>query len=178
MIVAGTAGVSAALAGPVMAAWPQTVQAPAETDPSGPAFTVEDFVHPGAGAIGAERSIVLKDGNGYLQWAPCPSETDKSLIRIDHSVAHLAQTDCFRIIATPAWLRLEITGSFGINAGAGDTIVTSVLDGQSESRSVEATCRSTVRGLTDKATVVELRVNHLGTTQDTACDAPVRIVTP
>lgn len=175
----GVAGIAAAFAPPVMAAWPQTV--PAVTAPTEAAFTVENFVHPGADIIGPDRKIVLKDGNGNIQWVPCVTG-DETQIEIDHWVdslqGEMTQTDCFKINATPGWLKMEITGSFGIDAGSSDTIVTTILDSKTESRSIEATCRSTVRGQTDKAVVVELKVNYTGTQQETQCAAPVKIVTP
>ncbi|WP_017199868.1 hypothetical protein [Arthrobacter sp. M2012083] len=177
----GVAGMTAALAPPVMAAWPQNVQVPAQVTATEPSFTVENFIHPGADILGPERKIVLKDGNSNIQWVPCVA-TDETQIEIDHWVdspqGEMTQTDCFKINGTPGWLKMEITGSFGIDAGFSDTVVTTVLDGKTESRSVEATCRSTVRGQTDKASVVELKVNYTGTEQDTDCTAPVKVVTP
>jgi hypothetical protein len=177
----GVAGLTAAFAPPVMAAWPQNVQVPAEVTATEPSFTVENFIHPGADILGPQRKIVLKDGNGNIQWVPCVAG-DETQIEIDHWVdstdGEVTQVDCFKINATPGWLKMEIVGSFGIDAGPSDTIVTTVLDNKTESRSIEATCRSTVRGLTDRSTVVELKVNYTGTTQDTDCSAPSKVVTP
>ncbi|WP_155854593.1 hypothetical protein [Paenarthrobacter nicotinovorans] len=177
--IVGVTGITAAFAPPVMAAWPQNV--PTVTTPTEASFTVENFIHPGADVIGPDRKIILKDGNGNLQWVPCAGG-DETLIEIDHwvdsPIGEVTQIDCFKVNGTPAWLNMEIVGSFGIDAGTGDTIVTTELDSKKETRSIEATCRSTVRGQTDKSTVVELKVNYTGTTQETNCEAPVKVVTP
>lgn len=176
----GVAGITAAYAPPVMAAWqPQNV--PAVTAPTEASFTVENFIHPGADIIGPDRKIILRDGNGYLQWVPCVTG-DETHIRIDHAIDTAAgednQTECFKPMGTPGWLKMEIVGSFAIRAGQSDTVVTTMVDNQPKSLSIEATCWDTPRGEDRRSTTVELRVNYPGTRQETDCDAPSKVVTP
>ncbi|WYB30714.1 hypothetical protein V6574_13650 [Streptomyces sp. SM1P] len=90
----------------------------AQADPSsgaspvsaaGMTSAVEDFGYPNAARIEEETGAVLKRGDGRLVFVDCDGSED---IRIDS--AHGQQFFCFRLIAKPAFLALEIPKAYGI----------------------------------------------------------------
>ncbi|WP_243460408.1 hypothetical protein [Streptomyces sp. M54] len=70
---------------------------------------VEDFSYPNASRIEQETGAILKRGDGRLVFVVCDGSED---IRIES--AHGQQFFCFRIIAKPAFLALEIPKAYGI----------------------------------------------------------------
>ncbi|MFJ4967167.1 hypothetical protein ACIP6P_32845 [Streptomyces sp. NPDC088729] len=82
------------------------------SDPAAPAgmtSAVEDFAYPNATQIEEETGAVLKRGDGRLVFVSCDGSED---IRIES--AHGRQFFCFRLIAKPAFLALEIPKAYGI----------------------------------------------------------------
>lgn len=76
---------------------------------AGMTSAVEDFAYPNAAQIEEETGAVLKRGDGRLVFVACDRSED---IRIES--AHGQQFFCFRLIAKPAFLALEIPKAFGI----------------------------------------------------------------
>ncbi|MBT2895233.1 hypothetical protein [Streptomyces sp. McG3] len=70
---------------------------------------VEDYIHPNAAQIEAETGAVLKRGDGRLVFMKCDGSED---IQIES--AHGQNFFCFRLIAKPAFLALEIPKAYGI----------------------------------------------------------------
>ncbi|WP_125616774.1 hypothetical protein [Specibacter cremeus] len=159
--VAMTAAVcaTAIAAGTGAAAHPNPVQRPAtlaQTIPGGESFAVEDYIHPEADRLGAEAGIKLKDGNGKMIYTDCAA--GGSLIRVESTDAK-NNVVCFQATSSPAWLNMEITGSFGVKAGQKPVDVTSTRNGTQEKMTVPG---NTVRavGIADgESVVVQLKVN-------------------
>ncbi|MFE3488709.1 MULTISPECIES: hypothetical protein [Streptomyces] len=70
---------------------------------------VEDFIHPNAAKIEEETGAVLKRGDGKLVFIKCDGSED---IQIES--AHGQNFFCFRLVAKPAFLALEIPKAYGI----------------------------------------------------------------
>ncbi|MFE1483774.1 hypothetical protein [Streptomyces griseus] len=70
---------------------------------------VEDFIHPNATQIETETGAVLKHGDGHIVFMKCDGSED---IQIES--AHGQNYFCFRLIAKPAFLALEIPKAYGI----------------------------------------------------------------
>ncbi|MEV6976000.1 trypsin-like serine protease [Kitasatospora sp. NPDC093806] len=81
----------------------------AETAP--PPVAVEDFVHPGAAKILADRNITLKAGDGHIQLADCASGSN--LVKL-YSRAANPSLVCFEITGPTGYLALEIPQIFNI----------------------------------------------------------------
>lgn len=71
--------------------------------------TVEDFSYPGAAKVQEETGAILKRGDGNLILIGCDGSED---IRIES--AHGQEFFCFRLLAKPAFLTLEIPRAYGI----------------------------------------------------------------
>lgn len=158
LALAACVAVPTMIASPVMAAWPQSQQPAtvvAET-PTGPAFTVEDYVHPEASRLGAVHGIKLMDGNGNMLLKECGSA--EGLIQVE-SVEATNNLVCFQVTKAPAWLNMEITGSFGIKAGVQPLEVTSTLDGQQQKMTVPASARRPVGAGDGESVIVQLKVS-------------------
>lgn len=80
-------------------------------DPFEAAFTIESGTHPGADRIAAQKKILLKDGNGQLMSLEC-NFNDAAQIVLETGFEQI----CFKPTNLPGWLKMEIPGSFGIQA--------------------------------------------------------------
>ncbi|MGW7090680.1 hypothetical protein [Streptomyces sp. NPDC054874] len=86
-----------------------TSNTPASASAAGMTSVVEDFAYPNAAQIEAGTGAVLKRGDGRMVFMTCDGSED---IRIES--AHGQQFFCFRLIAKPAFLALEIPKAYGI----------------------------------------------------------------
>ncbi|MFJ8967548.1 MULTISPECIES: hypothetical protein [Streptomyces] len=76
---------------------------------AGVTSVVEDFTYPNAAQIEEETGAVLKRGDGRLVFMACDGSED-----INIESAHGQLFFCFRLIAKPAFLALEIPKAYGI----------------------------------------------------------------
>ncbi|WP_073229629.1 MULTISPECIES: hypothetical protein [unclassified Streptomyces] len=90
-----TAGVQPAIAGPVAA--------------EAPSYAVEDFTHPNADEILAERGFLLKRGDGHIVLADCASGTN--LLRF---LARGREDVCFKVTGDEGFLTLELDSVHGV----------------------------------------------------------------
>ncbi|SEF11790.1 hypothetical protein SAMN04489740_4143 [Arthrobacter alpinus] len=161
-IVAATTAslcVIAIVAGPGAAAFPtqkSESKSLAQNTQDGPVFTVENYVHPEADRLGEELGIKLKDGNGNMIYVECTP--DGSLIRVE-SIDATGNVVCFQATGSPAWLNMEITGSFGVQTGQKPVDVTSTLDGKEAKMTVPKNSVKPVGVADGESVVVQLKVN-------------------
>ncbi|MET3367395.1 UNVERIFIED_CONTAM: hypothetical protein ABIE34_000616 [Jeotgalibacillus campisalis] len=149
--LAGTLGLSGALALPVLA----------ETPPAGsePKFSVENYNHPEAARLEAERGIKLKNGDGNIVYVDCTA-VPTGLIRIETNLA-VGQNGrvCFKTTAAPGWLNVEIPGSFSFKAGKYDTYVKAVQGTSTTETTLEPEDWRHIGGGTGGWTTVEIRTS-------------------
>ncbi|MFE7133576.1 hypothetical protein ACFVIM_22230 [Streptomyces sp. NPDC057638] len=70
---------------------------------------VEDFVHPGAARLKAERNVTLKKGDGHITLVDCAVADD---IMVDSRAD--GQPFCFDVTSKSGYLSLELPDSFAI----------------------------------------------------------------
>ncbi|MFF8770861.1 trypsin-like serine protease [Kitasatospora sp. NPDC015120] len=99
---------SMVLAIPVIAG---SVPAASAAEPTPPPAAVEDFIHPGAAKILADRGITLKAGDGHIRLAECDSSSN--LVRL-YSRAATPSLVCFEITGPTGYLALEIPHIYNI----------------------------------------------------------------
>ncbi|MEU1290226.1 trypsin-like serine protease [Kitasatospora sp. NPDC005856] len=87
------------------------VPAASATEATPPPLAVEDFIHPGAAKILAERNITLKAGDGHIQLADCAS--GPGLVQL-YSRAADPSLVCFRITGPKGYLALQIPQIYNI----------------------------------------------------------------
>ncbi|MEU1290222.1 trypsin-like serine protease [Kitasatospora sp. NPDC005856] len=87
------------------------VPAASAAEATPPPVAVEDFIHPGAAKILAERNITLKAGDGHIQLADCAS--GPGLVQL-YSRAADPSLVCFRITGPRGYLALQIPQIYNI----------------------------------------------------------------
>lgn len=163
--IAMTAALTAGLCLPVLAGGPLASAVPAQDRPAhlaaekideAPVFLREEYLHPDAERLGAELGIKLKDGNGKMIYVGC--STEGSLITVESSDAK-NNAICFQSISSPAWLNMEITGSFGVKAGQNAVDVTSTLDGKQQKMTIPGNTIRAIGVAEGDSIVIQLKVN-------------------
>ncbi|MBT2585350.1 hypothetical protein [Arthrobacter sp. ISL-95] len=154
--LAGTLGLSGAIALPVLAETP----APG-TEPK---FGVEDYNHPEAARLEAERGLKLKNGDGNIVYVECPIDSQKDLIRIESHLTYGGDLGeerngwiCFKSAAGPGWLSVEIPGSFGIKAGDQSTYVKAVQNTTTTEVTLAPETNRAISAANEHWTTVEIR---------------------
>ncbi|MBN6040613.1 hypothetical protein [Amycolatopsis sp. 195334CR] len=146
--VAGAAGLAGTGAASPAAAAPA---APADA----PGSLVEDFVHPNAEEILAERGIVLGRGDGHIALADCGGPT---LIQLR---SRAAGDVCFRAVGATGYLSMQVPSVYLIYGGDKNlTAKLTAASGQSKTYDVAAGLWKPV-GESDtgvEAALMELRI--------------------
>lgn len=150
----GAGGLVAALVATLLVSVTPSVAVAA--DASG--YLVESGEYPDAAAVGADKGIVLKDGNGGLKVAECVPQTGQ--IEVEREWNDKFAKVCFETIFRPAVLNLEIESSFGVKAGEQPVEVTYTVDGGPEEEAVAPPLRRATVDLLNEgdSTIVVLEV--------------------
>ncbi|WP_405008350.1 trypsin-like serine protease [Kitasatospora purpeofusca] len=117
--------IGAALAIPLLAAGLVSTAAPASAAPvptasgSGAPALVENYVHPGAASILADRHITVRSGDGHIQLVDCAAGSN--LLRLYSRAATPSET-CFRITGPTGSLQLEIPKVYSIKGDADHSV--------------------------------------------------------
>ncbi|KJY24479.1 trypsin-like serine protease, partial [Streptomyces sp. NRRL S-495] len=118
--------IGAALAVPLLAAGLVTSAAPASAAPASPSASgsgapalVENYVHPGAASILADRHITVRSGDGHIQLVDCTAGSN--LLRLFSRAATPSET-CFRITGATGSLQLEIPKVYSIKGDADHSV--------------------------------------------------------
>ncbi|MBP2472176.1 pyruvate/2-oxoglutarate dehydrogenase complex dihydrolipoamide acyltransferase (E2) component [Crossiella equi] len=161
---------AAALAAPAAAPPPRPLPlaAPAAAPAAGaenvPPHSVEDFVHPDAERLKAERNITLRKGNGGIRLVDCgPGE----LIRL--SSAEVPEPEiCFQVTrvpapgVVPAYLAMELQDVYLIRTTNQATTAKITVSGQTTEKQLEKDKWNSIGSGTGTgappATLLELRV--------------------
>ncbi|MFF7635301.1 hypothetical protein ACFZB9_19415 [Kitasatospora sp. NPDC008050] len=88
-----------------------------------PPPAVEDFRHPGADKILADRGIKLLRGNGHIMLSDCaktPGEDPDDMLRV---TARDKSDACFRVTGQSGWLSLDIPKVTGVRGNKYNTDV-------------------------------------------------------
>lgn len=96
-----------------------------------PGYAVEDFNYPFADEILAEKSIVLKRGDGHITLADCAVGTGQ----IEISTRSSEDNICFDTVGDEGWLTLEIPAVYSIKGN--DYATTVDLTVGTEEKTVE-----------------------------------------
>ncbi|MGA5412784.1 hypothetical protein [Streptomyces pseudogriseolus] len=96
-----------------------------------PGYAVEDFNYPFADEILAEKSIVLKRGDGHITLADCVVGTGQ----IEISTRSSEDNICFDTVGDEGWLTLEIPAVYSIKGN--DYATTVDLTVGTEEKTVE-----------------------------------------
>ncbi|WP_380282148.1 trypsin-like serine protease [Kitasatospora purpeofusca] len=111
--------IGAALAIPLLATGLVTAAAPASAAGTGAPALVENYVHPGAASILADRHITVRSGDGHIQLVDCASGSN--LLRLYSRAAEPSET-CFRITGPTGNLQLEIPKVYSIKGDADHSV--------------------------------------------------------
>lgn len=153
--VLGTAVASLAVMGTLTGAAAAAGSSASSVAAETPSHTVEDFVHPGADEILAQRGILLGRGDGHIALATCG---DNTLIQLR---SRNAGEVCFRAVGRVGYLSMRVPSVYLINGG--DKNITAKLtaaSGQSKTYDVAAGLWKPV-GESDtgaEAALMELRI--------------------
>ncbi|MGA6161611.1 hypothetical protein [Amycolatopsis magusensis] len=150
--VAGAAGLAGAAGGTEAPAPLEVAAAPAADAPS---HLVEDFLHPNAEEILAERGIVVGRGDGHITLADCGENT---LIQLR---SRAAGDVCFRAVGKVGYLSMQVPSVYLIYGGDKNlSAKLTAANGQSKTYDVAAGLWKPV-GESDtgvEAALMELRV--------------------
>lgn len=127
-------------------------------DPFEAAYTIEPGTYPGADKIAAQKQILLKDGDGQIIYTQCTGAPDQ--IQITGSVR---PDVCFQPLGPSGWLRMEITDSFGVKAGAKSLDVKSIDEGKEKTTEIPATEFIPVMNKTNSKDVTVIEISIKGT---------------
>lgn len=117
--------------------------------------TIETWDYPGAAKIAAERSIVLKRGDGHIVLTDCAQAWD---IEVRSYLGHV----CFAVHGTKGLLTLELPDSFGITTEEHPVSATLDADGTQSVVNAPANDYTPMGEAGDsgeRSMLVELRVN-------------------
>ncbi|MFJ8433836.1 trypsin-like serine protease [Kitasatospora sp. NPDC094019] len=112
--------IGAALAIPLLATGLATAApSPASASASDAPALVENYVHPGAASILADRHITVRSGDGHIQLVDCAAGSN--LLRLFSRAATPSET-CFRITGATGSLQLEIPKVYSIKGDADHSV--------------------------------------------------------
>ncbi|GAB2735507.1 hypothetical protein [Amycolatopsis magusensis] len=153
--VAGAAGLAGTAGGAEAPSATPVIEAAAAPAADAPSHLVEDFLHPGAEEILAERGIVVGRGDGHITLADCGENT---LIQLRSRVAGDV---CFRAAGKVGYLSMQVPSVYLIYGGDKNlSAKLTAANGQSKTYDVAAGLWKPV-GESDtgtEAALMELRV--------------------
>lgn len=120
LLVSGAVGATLAWSGVAWAASADSLASPsqvivaaADTPPS----AVEDFAYPSAGAVLAEKGILLKKGDGHILLADCDATADQiRVLTVADEEGTRQGTYCFTASGATGYLTMELPRVFALEA--------------------------------------------------------------
>ncbi|WP_240138522.1 hypothetical protein [Streptomyces sp. MUM 178J] len=160
-LIASLIGTFTALAGATTLAFALVPASPAAAGDTPPS-TVEDFTHPNAAKILADKGILLKKGDGHIVLAECGQSANQiQVLTVKDPAAGRDEMYCFQANSTNGYLTLELPRVFAI--ATTDHPVSADLTANGETTTVsipedgfESVGEGTVGG--PQSVLVELRV--------------------